>query len=94
MKANLNERVPPCLCPRCGQLLDAATDATLEGKYPSPGDFSVCLKCAAVLVFTDNFKLRLATSLELATFPKETVTELRMAVRVAKHLIDQGSRGH
>lgn len=95
MKATLNERVPPCLCPSCGQLLDAATDSNLAGKYPSPGDFSVCIKCASVLLFTDAFKLRPATSLEISTLPKKVAVDLNRAVLVARQLMQTlQPRGH
>jgi hypothetical protein len=49
--------LPPTKCPDCGCELDAATvcdeNAEEETVRPSPGDLSVCLKCGAILRFTE-----------------------------------------
>lgn len=54
-------RMPVCHCPHCGYKLDAASVPGNKGKRPIPGDFSVCLKCAAVLRFKDDLTLRATT---------------------------------
>jgi hypothetical protein len=52
-------------CPFCGHTLDAVTagpespDAT-----PEPGDYSVCIKCASLMVFGDGLKVRAPTEAE------------------------------
>ena len=46
-------------CPRCGW--------TLEFAEPDEGAALVCVNCAAVLLFTEDRELRLATEYELPT---------------------------
>ena len=41
------------VCPHCGAVHDRATDLTKPDAVAKPGDVSVCIKCAGVLVFTD-----------------------------------------
>jgi len=53
-------RVPARKCPQCRALLDAVTDPR-EGKHPKPGDFSVCIHCACLMVFNDDLTLREST---------------------------------
>lgn len=43
-------RLPTATCPYCNNRLSAATHAT-EAVSPKPGDLSVCIHCASVLVF-------------------------------------------
>jgi hypothetical protein len=43
-------RLPPSRCPSCEKLLDAAT--SLEGAKPRPGDWSVCIHCTSLIIFT------------------------------------------
>lgn len=50
-------RLPACRCPYCGTQLDAATKLD-RAIMPKPGDISVCIKCAQVLVFADDLMLR------------------------------------
>lgn len=57
-------RTPETICPTCGNVNDAAT--CVEGEHsPSPGDVSVCLYCAAILIFTDELETRLPTEREM-----------------------------
>lgn len=58
-------------CPKCGKLLDAATSATGGVTPPRSGDLTVCIQCAAALVFTDDLRLRLMTGEEMRDAPKE-----------------------
>jgi hypothetical protein len=55
-------------CPFCAHELDAVTPGPGEDAdaAPSPGDFSVCIQCSAVLVFDgDPLALRAPTDAEL-----------------------------
>lgn len=68
----------PCCC--CGEILDMA--GTDEGPYrPTPGDYTVCLYCATVLVFTETLALRKATDADWREMPEETQAGLRDAVQ-------------
>jgi hypothetical protein len=53
-------RVPKRFCPQCRAKLDAVTDPR-EGKRPKPGDFSVCIHCACLMIFNDDLTLREST---------------------------------
>lgn len=46
-------------CPVCKRRLEAATDLTGE-VAPGVGDVTVCISCAAVLIFGDGMVLRMA----------------------------------
>lgn len=49
----MTTRGEPCPCPYCGAALDGATVAVAEKEImPEAGDWSVCLYCARLLVFT------------------------------------------
>jgi hypothetical protein len=58
----LTTRVSVAWCPVCIAKLDTATSPF--GKRPSPGDYSVCLKCLHVLRFTDTMQVRTLTDNE------------------------------
>lgn len=52
------------LCPNCHNKLDACTDMSLEGAFPSPDDYSICAYCFEVLQFNDDcMSLRVADSI-------------------------------
>lgn len=50
-------RHPATTCPHCGYKIDAASPPEGQAE-PSEGDFSVCLKCAGLMVFTHDMTLR------------------------------------
>lgn len=54
--------VPNCYCPKCNERLDAVT--SLNGYIPSSGDFTVCIKCTSVNIFTEDLMLRLPNAEE------------------------------
>ena len=59
----------PNLCPSCGATLNAAGVADPDAptwRAPEGGDTTICIACAAVLVFQPDLSLRNATPLELA----------------------------
>jgi hypothetical protein len=52
-------QVPESFCPKCFTLLDAVSN--LYGRNaPDPGDFTICINCASVLRFDENFQFALA----------------------------------
>ena len=69
----------PCLCPNCGNFLDAATQIGGDAK-PDPGDISVCIECAAILQFGDDLALTIFPEDELKTLPKNIQAMLIQAV--------------
>ena len=55
-------RLEPYHCPQCGTKHWLASESsTYEHKPPRPGDLSVCVHCAAVLVFEPDMRLRPCT---------------------------------
>lgn len=75
-------KVPESACPECGKELSAATFPS--GKTaPSPGDFSVCAYCAAVLRFDDTLHLHATTLAERQAAP-ERIVEIVRAVSMTK----------
>jgi len=76
-----SSRVPPAACPRCGKVMDAATNL-MDKTAPQGGDFSVCIYCAAVLRFTDDLDLRKATGDELAMLLDRQPEAFSLLIRV------------
>lgn len=58
-----SHRTPQCVCLACGCIIDAATAVDANAK-PSSGDFTLCLKCGHIMVFTRRLRLRNATASE------------------------------
>lgn len=57
-------RTEPNKCPSCSKTLNACTN-TSGSSEPEPGDFTLCLYCAAICCFTESLSLRLATPTDL-----------------------------
>lgn len=81
--------LPPSSCPTCGYVMDRATNATEESGFPDPGDFSVCLQCAAVLVFDANLMPMLASTADLATLEEGEREALARAVKAVCWVISE-----
>jgi len=59
-----SEKVKPSRCPFCAYKLNGAAGMVAvesETAKPSPGDFSVCIECANVLIFDKDLSLRRPT---------------------------------
>jgi hypothetical protein len=83
-------------CPFCGHQLDAVTagpenpDAT-----PLPGDLTVCIQCAGLLVFDDQMKVRPPTSEEQAEMLADPqVIRLVEAITGIQIRARRGNDGH
>jgi hypothetical protein len=55
--------VTPNRCPNCEHILEEATGITTQDA-PKPNDVTLCIYCAAVLVFTEDMRVRLPTEEE------------------------------
>jgi hypothetical protein len=77
-------KMPDVLCPQCGYHLDAASGMDNNSR-PSKDDFAVCIGCATVCCFTDDFKLRIATADDFKTISPEN----RLSIFIAVHSILQ-----
>jgi hypothetical protein len=67
-------------CPYCGKKFDLTSD--LEGENtPEPGNITICLGCAGVLIFGDNMEPKKPDPEELKEFLKiPEVNRIRKAV--------------
>lgn len=70
----LTARMPPAKCV-CGSEVDAATSLGHRSK-PKPGDFSVCIVCARLLMFEPDYSLREIDPSELGLLDTETRNRL------------------
>lgn len=72
----LNYRTQKQICPHCGYLFDAVSATDMDVEMPKPGDASICLNCAEIMMF-----------LTPTTFRKPTEDEAQ-AIRDAAEWID------
>ena len=76
-------RTPKDHCPVCHHVLDACSDFENNPRGPQPGDVSLCIECATVLVFNDNLTRREATSAEIGDWDHE----VRMSINRYRQII-------
>lgn len=70
-------------CPTCSKALPLST--CLHGKAkPSPGDFSLCIGCGDILVFSETMDLRIPMIAELMNLDQETSDLLDHAQRLIR----------
>ena len=89
MKMNLHPlRVAACPCPQCFHKLDAVDeiggDSTVT-RMPEPGDFTICMACAAVLRFDGGLRLVLSS---LSDVP----VEIRARLAFGKMAVEEAAR--
>ena len=75
----------PIRCPQCSYEM---TDASGVGhnERPSPGDWTVCIRCAAVLRFTEEIGVREASGKELAELDPESALAIAQAVHAIRQM--------
>lgn len=49
--------IPPCPCPYCGIVLNAAATEDADVATPTPGNITMCATCAGVSRFNDQLKM-------------------------------------
>jgi Zn ribbon nucleic-acid-binding protein len=65
MKRHKSARVPKSKCLACGVRMDRATNM-FDGHWkPSPGDFTICLKCGHLMIFADDLRVRELTTAQI-----------------------------
>lgn len=92
-------QTPVCMCPACGYVLDCTFNATPgRTQRPVPGDVTLCLSCAVVLVFEPNMTLSRMTDEDIATISPDMAAYLirwQMLIRTASPVKDDpGILGH
>ena len=93
-------RVDPSPCPVCKAVLDCASEVTGKEVKPHKGDFTVCTRCAHILIFDRDRRrrlcLRLPRAAEVEAAEKDenwqTVLKAQRAIRVLRveHPLDGG----
>ena len=78
------------VCPSCSHGLDATKHLGMEEIPIAPGDGSVCLYCAAMLIYVSPIQgYRLATSLDVLDWPTEDIDRWFEARRRVQQLQSQ-----
>ena len=75
---------PASYCPGCNYRFDRATSTFDDQVRPKPGDITICIKCATVLIFNGDMSARLATDGDLRELDAVTLLEIfraRTAIR-------------
>jgi hypothetical protein len=75
-KSYLYEQAVPC--PTCGAPIDAARQVKGLGA-PSPGDLTMCFRCAALLMFDEPPAVHAMTDVELGALEDDEYEALRFA---------------
>ena len=83
-----HHRPPASPCPNCHKVLDGAANTQGTGG-PQPGDATVCLYCATILLFDAETRLRLPAPDELEHMKGErdlwrTLQRIQQAIRQSK----------
>jgi hypothetical protein len=66
-------------CPWCGTELNAAAGISDKANTPTPGDLSICIKCAGMLCFADDLIPQKATLEEIADLDDDSRITLQRA---------------
>lgn len=66
-------------CPRCYHEMDQHSGLSDPGARPQPGDVTICIRCAAVLVF-DKKDVREPTEAEASELAKNVPLQLMRGV--------------
>lgn len=64
MKTGTDRRIAESECINCHAKLDGATSVGCD-ESPSPGDFSVCIKCGHLMAFGHDLQFRELTEAEM-----------------------------
>lgn len=75
--------LPESACPFCGHKMDHAF-STQTDNPPTPGDFSLCIRCGRVLRFAEDMTLLKVEREEMETLDTETLLELERASDLIK----------
>jgi hypothetical protein len=80
-KNPLTTRHNPAWCPQCFTILDASTCMTSSDAKPEPGDFTICIGCASVLLFTPQMDLELSSLEAIPTHSRMGFARVVQAVK-------------
>ena len=69
-------RTPGVNCVVCKTYMDATAPSDGRDSRPGPGDVTICLKCGAFMVFTDDMSVRGISHSEFVTLDPYIQAEL------------------
>lgn len=72
----MTTKLDPDYCPKCGLLCDAVSDPEGSDSKPQQGDISICFKCAAILEFDKNLKLKVCSEDKINKLDTEILTQI------------------
>lgn len=96
MRDPFTAAIPVSLCPICGHSVDSASSLANPGAAPDPGDWVVCISCAAVLEFDAGLRLAIPAAAEVEEALKSgsdlrrTIAAVRMANRATRPAREPG----
>lgn len=79
-------RMPKAYCPSCIGELDCVTPVGGDSSGPQEGDLSVCIHCAAPLMFDAQLKLNVLTEETMNQLPNSSYIELKTAIRAVRQI--------
>lgn len=79
-------------CLSCGYIISAAFDVEEETDQPRPGDYSICLYCAAMCRFDNDLNLRPLTKLDMEELDTGLLTLLMRSKQEVLKRIEQYRR--
>lgn len=85
----MTTRLPGAYCPSCEKLCDAASNLDDDNSVPKPGDYCVCIYCAALLLFNEHLKLVAMTPEEYIDLPDDDRIELARMRKAIIQLLEQ-----
>lgn len=72
-------KIPERRCPFCDYKLDVAASVYNKKNTPKPGDISICLSCASILIFNDDLTIRKPEPGEIEITPE--IHKIQQAIR-------------
>ena len=72
----MTTKLDPDYCPKCGLLCDAALDPEGSDSKPQQGDISICFKCAAILEFGKDLKLKVCSEDKINKLDTEILVQI------------------
>lgn len=81
MKLDITSKMPVSSCVECGHEMNAATGDT----QPQSGDYTVCINCGCLNIFTTDLTLRAPDTDEVFTANKDKrISTLQSAIKQLK----------
>jgi hypothetical protein len=90
--SDVDHHMKPFKCPNCGKTLDGASGIDYDGR-PSPGDYSVCIGCAAILSFDDDLEPHSMSIEDIQAMHPEN-RKVISALVLSVHLANRNRRLH